>query len=127
MLSSEELAEQVTDALDSGNLEAISHLLHPNARWGAPDDDNPTCHNRNQVLNWARQATESGVRARVIEVAVSGDKILVGLKVAGRSALGEPNGDMDRWQVMTVVDGKIADIRGFEDRAEAALRAGVGS
>jgi ketosteroid isomerase-like protein len=119
--SPEELGERVRRALESSDLDAIGDLLHPDATWGAPDDPKPSCQNRNQVLGWYRQSTEQGVRATVTEVVVSGDKILVGLKVAGRAAADEA----DRWQVMTVVEGQIADVRGFDDRDEAAHRAGV--
>src|SRR5207237_291634 len=104
--SPKDLADKVRGALDSGDLDAMSALLHPNAKWGAPDDDKPSCQNRSQVLGWYQQARDSGMRARVTEVAVGGDKILVGLKVAGRSAEDDVDGEADRWQVMTVVDGK---------------------
>jgi len=111
----------VRQALEVGDLDAMGDLLHPDATWGAPDDPKPSCQNRSQVLGWYRQSREHGVRATVTEVIVSGDKILVGLKVSGRAAADEA----DRWQVMTIVDGQIADIRGFEDRDEAARRAGI--
>ena len=121
----EELAERVRHAVDSADAAAMADLLHPNAKWGAPDDPKPSCQNRRQVLDWYQQSRERGVGARVTEVEVRGDKILVGMKVAGRSPDGEPGAEVDRWQVMTVVDGQIADIRGFEGRDEAAVRAGV--
>jgi hypothetical protein len=34
-------------------------------------------------------------------------------------------GAVERWQVLTLRGDRIADIRGFDDRAAAASRAGV--
>ena len=117
----EEVAARVRAALDSADPEAIGDLLHPNVRWGAPGDPQPSCQNRTQVLAWFRRGWEAGVRARVTEVVTGNDKLLVGLRVVGPQAAGE----IDRWQVLTVADGQIVDIRAFDDRGEAAAHAGV--
>ena len=122
-----ELAEKVRAALDSADPEAIGDLLHPNVQWGAPDDPEPSCQNRRQVLAWYRRGRDAGVRARVIEVLAHGDKILVGLDVVGTSAAGEIGHEVERWQFLTVADGQIVDIRAFDNRNEAAGRAGLPS
>jgi len=123
--SAEKLVERVGAALDSGDLETIGELLHPNVRWGAPDDPEPSCQNRRQVLAWYQRGRDAGVRARVTEVVAHGDKILVGLSVVGTQSADEADREMTRWQVLTVVHGQIVDIRAFDDRNEAATRAGL--
>ena len=66
------------------------------------------------------------MRARVTEVVVVGtDKLLVGLKVTGSPTTAEHRGETDRWQVMTLGQGGVVDIRGFDDRQVAAARAGL--
>jgi ketosteroid isomerase-like protein len=120
-----ELAETVKQALDSGDLEKYSTLLAPDATWGAPDDNEWGCHNRREVLTWYRRAQEAGMRAEVSEVVVGEGKLLVGVRVSGNDAAEDNGGTIDRWQVLTIRDGLVADIRGFEDRAEAARRAGI--
>ena len=50
---------------------------------------------------------------------------LVDLEVTGTPAAREAGGAAERWQVLTVRGDRIADIRGFDDRAAAAARAGV--
>lgn len=35
------------------------------------------------------------------------------------------NAEHDRWQVLTVADGRIADILGYDDAASAATAAGI--
>jgi ketosteroid isomerase-like protein len=51
--------------------------------------------------------------------------LLVGLKVTGTQAAREAGEAVERWQVLTLRDGRVTDIRGFDDRAAAAARAGV--
>jgi hypothetical protein len=51
--------------------------------------------------------------------------LLVGLDVTGTPAARDAGGTVQRWQVLTVKGGRITDIRGFDDRMEAAARAGV--
>ena len=115
----EELAGQVCTALEDADLDGYRDLLDPGVTWGAPDDPRPGCRNRDQVLAWYRRGRAPGMRARVTETEVGGDRILVGLEVVGRDATGAP---VQRWQVLTVPDGRIVDIRGFEDRATALAR-----
>lgn len=121
----DDVAARVKVALESADLSAIADLLDPNVRWGAPDDDAPSCQNRNQVLAWYQRGRAAGTRATVTELVVRGDKILVGLKVVGRPAAEEPGSETDRWQVLTIRDNHIVDIRGFDQRTEAAARAQV--
>ncbi|HZZ55408.1 MAG TPA: nuclear transport factor 2 family protein [Trebonia sp.] len=120
------LAGRVRSALESGDLDAIRDLLDPDARWGAPEGPSDTdCRNRDEVIAWWAGARAAGVRAVVTEVTVGTGTLLVGLEVTGTPAAGEAGGTAGRWQVLTVQGDRIADIRGFEDRAAAAARAGV--
>jgi hypothetical protein len=120
------LAERVRSALESGDLDAIRDLLDPGARWGAPEGPNDAdCHNRDQVIAWWASARAAGARALVTELTAGAGTLLVGLEVTGTPAAGEAGGAVERWQVLTVRGDRIADVRGFDDRAAAAARAGV--
>ena len=119
------LARQIRLALESADLSEFSDLLDPDVTWGAPDARHPTCKNRNQVLAWYERGRESGVRADVTEVVVTGDRILVGLTVRGTDGARERGGAALRWQVLTVRGGRVVDIVGFDDRRDAEARAGV--
>jgi ketosteroid isomerase-like protein len=121
----EDVAQQVRIALQAADLSAFSDLLDPDVHWGAPDAHRPTCKNRDQVLAWYRRGRESGTRARVSEVGVFGDRILVGLTVRGTQISKERGGMALRWQVLTVRGGRITEIVGFDDRADAFARLGV--
>jgi ketosteroid isomerase-like protein len=119
------LAGQVAAALEAADLAAYSELLADDVRWGPPGDPAPPCQNRAQVLSWYARGRDSGARARVTETVIRGDQILVGLKVSGRGPAGDGGAEKDRWQVLTVRDGQVSAIVGFDDRREAAAWAGL--
>lgn len=123
--ATERLAQQVRIALEAADLAAFSDLLDPDVSWGPPGDPSPSCQNRDQVLSWYRRGRQAGVRARVSEIAVLRDRILVGLMVTGSQAA-EMGGEAERWQVLTVRGGRVVGIVGFDDRSEAAAQAGGG-
>jgi hypothetical protein len=72
------------------------------------------------VLAWYERGREAGTRAQVSETTVVGDQILVGLVVSNAGDAAGLGGQATRWQVLTVIDGRVADIVGFEQRSEAA-------
>ena len=120
------LTERVRFALETGDLDVIRDLLDPGARWGAPEGPNDyDCQNRDQVIAWWSGARAAGARAAVTEVTAGAGALLVGLEVTGIPAADEAGGAVERWQVLTLRGGRVADIRGFDDRAVAAARAGV--
>jgi ketosteroid isomerase-like protein len=114
-----DVAEQVRQALVAEDASAFGELLDPDVTWGAPGARNPTCKNRTQVLSWYHRAQEAGVRGRVYDVEVLGDRLLVSLTVRGTEAAQERGGAALRFQVYTVSDGRIVGIVGFDDKAEA--------
>lgn len=120
----ERLAAMIGQALTSADLDAYADLLHPQVRWGAPGNASPPCQNRAQVLAWYRAGRDAGMRARVTETAVAGDKILVGMRVSGAEGEPDTSDEANRWQVLTLRDGMVADIRGFDNRDEAVATAG---
>jgi ketosteroid isomerase-like protein len=117
--TNDELAVGVKQAFEAGDASAFAELLDPDVTWGAPGARNPTCKNRNQVLNWYQRAQESGVHGSAFDVEVVGDRLLVSLTVRGTEGARERGGTALRFQVLTVSDGRIVDIVGFDDKAEA--------
>jgi ketosteroid isomerase-like protein len=119
------LAQQVRVALEGSDLSAFRELLDPDVHWGAPGARHPSCQNRDQVLAWYRRGRESGVEARVSEVTVLEDRLLVSLAVRGSPAAEDRGGVSLRWQLLTVRGGRVVDIVGFDDRTDALTHAGV--
>lgn len=116
------LAQRIRVALESADLSQFAELLDPNVRWGAPDDPNPSCQSRTDVLAWYGRGRAAGRRARVVDVQTHGNKILVHLTVSTSSPKGGPAVEGDRWQVLTCARGRVVDIRGFENHDEAFAR-----
>lgn len=123
--SMERLSRQVKVALESADLSAFSDLLDPNVRWGPPGDASPPCQNREQVLAWYQRGQASGAPAKVSEVTVLGDRILVGLVVRGTNESQKRGGRALRWQLLTVRESRVVEIVGFDRRDEAATYADV--
>jgi ketosteroid isomerase-like protein len=113
----EALAERIKAALQSADLSTFRDLLDPSVRWGAPGDPAPACQNREQVLAWYQRSRDGGVRASVDEVVLGEGKLLIGLTLA--NARPGRDGGAERWQVLTLRNGRVVDIRGFDDRSEA--------
>jgi ketosteroid isomerase-like protein len=116
----EAIAEKVRIAMDAADLEQFAELLDPGVTWGAPGDPTPTCQSRSQVLSWYANGRAAGRRGEVRSVTTRGDKILVAMTVSSPEF--PPS---DRWQVLTVADGRVSDIRGYEDEAAALAAAGL--
>jgi ketosteroid isomerase-like protein len=113
------VATVVSNAMQSGDLPTITALLAPDVRWGDPEQSVPTCTNKSQVLRWYENAHRAGASADVIETVVLGRNILLGLAVRGNPRATSPTDPDVRWQVMSIEDGKIAEIRGYESRGDA--------
>jgi hypothetical protein len=74
------------------------------------------------VPAWYRRGRAKGVRADVFETVVVNDKILVGLDIFDGQSSSESGSQTHRWQILTVKDGLVIDIRGFEARDVAVSR-----
>jgi len=118
----EAIAEKVRVALDSADLELFSDLLDPRVTWGAPGDPSPACQTRAQVLAWYANGRAAGRRGHVRTVTTHEDKILVAMTVTSPEEAGS-----DRWQVLTVANGRVIDIRGYDEEVDALAAAGVGT
>ena len=113
------LAQRVRYAMETVDLHEMEAMLAPNARWGAPEQEVPTCRNATEILAWYELARANGVRADITEVSVMGQHLLVGLKIIATRDGPPKSKNRTRWQVLSVRDGQITEIRGYEKRREA--------
>jgi hypothetical protein len=121
-LTTDEIAELVRGALESAEFDACRPLADPNVHWGSPDDNAAGCRNRDEVLAWYRRGRAKGVRSRVSETIAHGDHMLIGMSVSGAPSSTPSDATVDRWQVLTVDNGRVTDIRGFDTRKGAVAR-----
>jgi ketosteroid isomerase-like protein len=115
----DEMAVLVREAMVTEDISAFTDLLDPDVTWGAPGARNPSCKNREQVLAWYQRGRDAGVRGSVNDVEVLGDRILLSMSVRGTENAQERGGAALRFQVLIVRSGRIVEIVGFDDKAEA--------
>jgi ketosteroid isomerase-like protein len=115
-----DVAQLVRVALGAGDLVSFSEVLDPDVHWGSPGDASPPCRTRGQVIAWYKKASSSEARARVTEVVLLGDQILIGMEMQlARSSSRRMDASQTlRWQLLAVRDGRIIDIVGFDERSD---------
>ncbi len=98
------------------DLELLGSLLHPQVHWTG------LCHNRAEVLDWYRSLTADGIVAIIESVEVDGDAVVLGLCMARRAEGARPAPPHRLYQVFTIDDAQVTEIRGYPDRASALAR-----
>ena len=73
------------------------------------------------MIRWYESGKEQGRRARVVDIAIHGHRLVVHLRVRDESAP-LPDEEHDRWQVLLCEGGQVVDIRGYETAEEALNR-----
>src|SRR5262249_28724352 len=111
-----DVARHLEAAYRDEDFDLLGSLLHPEVTWTG------LCHNKAQVLDWYRGFQAEGTVATVDSVEVERDAIVVGLSVSRRAEGARPTPPQQLWQVCTIVDGAIADIRFYPDRHSALGR-----
>jgi ketosteroid isomerase-like protein len=119
-----DLVERVRNALSARDLDAFGTLLSDDVRWGA-DDLPGRCRSRADVLATFGQLMGKGVQGVITELAAGADGILCGLAVTWPTPGDHPD-DRHLFHVYLVRDGRIVEIRRYDDRESAAAAAGVG-
>ena len=108
-----DVARHLEVAYRHRNLELLESLLHPEVQWTG------VCSNRAEVLDWCRGLLVDGINAAVESVEVHGDAVVLGLSVARQSEGARPAAPELLYQVFTVEDAQIIDIRVYPNRASA--------
>jgi SnoaL-like domain len=111
-----EIARHLGAAARDLDLDLLGSLLHPEVRWTG------LCTDRGQVLDWYRAVLAEGIEATVRSVEVDGDAVVLGLTVGRRARGARPAPPEPLFQVFSVRDAQIVEIRGYPDRASALNR-----
>jgi hypothetical protein len=111
-----EIAQHLESAYRDRDLELLGSLLHPHVRWTG------LCQDRSQVLDWYRGLVAEGTVASVQHVEVDRDAVILGLSVS-RQAEGARQSQPQRlYQVFSVENEQVVEIRAYPDRAAALAR-----
>jgi hypothetical protein len=112
-----EIARHLEAAYRDLDLDLLASLLHPQVHWTG------VCTNSAQVLDWYRGVLADGTMASVHSAEVDRDAVVLGLTVGRQAEGARPAPPQQLYQVFTIKDAQIIDIRGYPDRRSALTRA----
>jgi ketosteroid isomerase-like protein len=117
-----EIARRGYEAALRGHLSALREFLDPDVKWHGGDLSAPgACHNREQALEFMRQARRRRGIGELVDIVGAGDKVVVIMRPApGR---GEPAALSAN--LTTMRDGKAIEMVRYPDPADALTAAGV--
>jgi ankyrin repeat protein len=108
-----DIARHLEAAYRSLDLDLLGSLLHPQVRWSG------LCDTSAQVLDWYRQLLADGTRPSVESVEADRDAVILGISLS-RPAVGARPAPAERlYQVFTIGNGEVTEIRVYPDRASA--------
>jgi hypothetical protein len=105
-----EIAEQLTEAYHSVDMELLASLLDPAVQWGSSGPDG--CHTREQVLAWYAAAAD-GIRVSVTSAEVTGDTIVLTVALTRPADDTRPLPPQPVRQAFKVSGGAITQITGL--------------
>ena len=117
-----QLAREGYEAAARGDFAVLSDLLDPDVQWHGGDPTDPgSCHNRQEALEFMRQARGRGGIGELVEAVDAGDQVVVILRPPG--AGGGPAGLVAN--LSTFRDGKVVAMVHYSDPDAALAAAGA--
>jgi uncharacterized protein len=120
--TTDDIAGELERAFATRDLEALGNLLADDARWG-DDDASNKCRNRQQVVATFARLLDEGAEGGVDEIVVGPNGVLCKLHVDWPDAASR-SGREGFYHLYVVRDGKIVEIRRYDDRESAAAALG---
>ena len=111
-----DVARHLEAAYRSADLELLGSVLHPQVHWTG------LCTNSGEVLDWYRSLQADGIQSKLESVEVDGDGVVLGLSVARQAEGARPAPPELLYQVFTVDNAQVIDIRVYPDRSSALAR-----
>jgi ketosteroid isomerase-like protein len=115
-VTSDATAAQIRAAYEHADLDGFSGLLADDVRWG---ENHPNeCRNRDDVLRTFTGWVGAGLTASVTELDSGPQGVAVKLQVSWVDPNHKARGQ-SFWHVLTVRDGRITEIRRYNDAKSA--------
>ena len=117
-------------AYDRGDTARMMQFVHPDLQWfyldrGLADSQPQIRHGREELEKAVHQLADRGLRAQLEAVVAAGDRVIVVLQTPGLDEYRDRlTGDWT-YDVVTVRDGLIVELRGCRDHGEARSLAGI--
>jgi ketosteroid isomerase-like protein len=128
-----ERIREAAEAYNRGDVEPLVAMLDEDVDWRGPTSGHlwwrhtPSCHGPKEArANFERRLKQASLRPgyaglELEDVQESGDRVMLGSR--WRTEEGQPPEDAERFfQVVTMRDGKIVDIKGCKSHKEALRR-----
>jgi len=118
-------------AYDRGDVDRMMDFVDPDLEWTHLDpslgnSQLRTDHGRRELENALRRQLDLGLRAEVEEVIAAGEHVMLVMRTPAVDEYRHQQ-DHDRtYDVATVRDGLIVELRACRDRGEARSLAGIG-
>jgi ketosteroid isomerase-like protein len=120
--SNVELARHGYEAALRGDLQVLMEILDPNVKWHGGDDSAPgACHNRDQAIEFMRQARQRQPVGELVELVEAGDKVVVIMRPSGE---GDEHAALSA-NLTTFREGKVIEMVHYPDPRDALVAAGV--
>jgi ketosteroid isomerase-like protein len=117
-----ELARRGFEAALRGNLDAVRELLDKDVKWHGGDPSAPgACHNREQALEFMRQARSGRRVGELVDVVDAGDKVVV---IMRPPAQGGEHATLSA-NLTTFRDGKVIEMVHYPNPDDALAAADV--
>jgi ketosteroid isomerase-like protein len=117
-----ELARRGYEAALRGDLDAIREFLDPDVKWHGGDPAAAgACHNREQALEFMRQARSSRRVGELVDVIDAGDKVVVIMRPPSEDGEQAPLSA----NLTTFRDGKAIEMVHYPNPDDALAAAGV--
>jgi ketosteroid isomerase-like protein len=117
-----ELARRGYEAALRGDLDTIREFLDPDVKWHGGDRSAPgACHNREQALEFMREARSRGGVGELVDVVDAGEQVVVIMRPPPHQ--GEPAEMIAN--LTTFRDGKVREMVHYANPDDALAAAGV--
>jgi ketosteroid isomerase-like protein len=118
-------------AYDRGDFARMMDFVDPGLQWihldpGLPDPQPRVRGGREELEKALRQQAELGLRSELEEVVAAGDQVILVMHTPGLDKYLGRQADDRTYDVVTVRDGRIAELHACRDHSEARTLAGIG-
>jgi ketosteroid isomerase-like protein len=117
-------------AYDRGDIARMMDFVDPDLEWTyldpGPEDSQPKVrYGRDELEKAIHRQAQWGLRSEVEEVVAAGDQVIVVMRTPGLSQYLSVHAGDRTYDVLTVKDGRIVELRACRDHGEARLLAGI--
>lgn len=107
------------ESLSRGDLGPLKAVLAPDATWRAVEDGPWNCHGAAAIVEVMARSLADGLSGRIEEAFAVGDKVVVAFRPERDESPQWPLEDGIRYVVVSFVNDRVTEIRGFSTRRAA--------